>query len=220
MARFEGTRAARFGALALLASAGWAWPAGGALAAAPSFDCGADTLMTERAICASDELAALDRDLNRVYVGAMTALGGPDKAALRGEQHAWIKRRNTCLADETCIADYYRDRIAYLERIREPTRSVPTPRRGAPGGPQPAVAVPAAATSLGGTVRNVPGGGGIPLAVLKVGETITIMRTTDQTVAGHGWFFVRYEGGEGYMWGGDLCTAEAGMPGVRKTCPQ
>ncbi|WP_192355771.1 peptidoglycan-binding protein [Mesorhizobium mediterraneum] len=87
-------------------------PAGQPLAgAAPAFDCRAVSQAAEGAICASPELAALDRQLGDAYAAA--ANSNPAAATLlQSAHHEWIEQRNSCGADTACIATAYRGRIA------------------------------------------------------------------------------------------------------------
>jgi len=91
-----------------------------AAASDPSFDCTKADGAAEEAVCKSDDLAALDRELARLYP---LALKGPHltadrRATLRAMQRGWIKGRNDCWkagpALETCVADEYVRRIAAI----------------------------------------------------------------------------------------------------------
>lgn len=76
-------------------------------------DCEAALTPTEGAICESPKLRKLDRDLRKLYRVALS-ISGDDEANLRSEHNAWIAERNTCLEDETCIAELYRERLNVL----------------------------------------------------------------------------------------------------------
>lgn len=90
----------------------------------PSFDCARAETAATQAVCADPALAALDRELNRLYglaAGDPTA-GSEALATLRAMQRGWIKGRDECWkADDLrpCIRDAYAIRIAEL-------RSLPT----------------------------------------------------------------------------------------------
>ena len=92
------------------------------LAAEPSFDCAAAGSEVETAICAEDGLAALDRELARLYFLALNDpdLDGENRSTLEATQRGWIKGRDDCWkADaglESCIAAEYALRI---HEIRE-----------------------------------------------------------------------------------------------------
>lgn len=91
-------------------------------AADPSFDCAAAGSEAETAICADAGLAALDRELARLYQLALSdpALDAEARATLQATQRGWIKGRDDCWkADaglEGCIAAEYALRI---HEIRE-----------------------------------------------------------------------------------------------------
>ena len=67
---------------------------------------------TEHTICANDELGKLDKKLASVY-GAVKA-DGKDKT-----QRAWLKQRNRCKSDVTCIRQAYEERIEQLNSQKE-----------------------------------------------------------------------------------------------------
>jgi uncharacterized protein YecT (DUF1311 family) len=84
----------------------------------PSFDCGAATLRVEKMVCASDELAALDRQLAVSFQNAM-AVAGTEAAALRQDQISWINQVNTSCADPQCIGEALHDRTKVLDAVTE-----------------------------------------------------------------------------------------------------
>jgi uncharacterized protein len=97
------------------------WIPGLGLAAEPSFDCAAAGSDAETAICADAGLAALDRELARLYGLALADadLDAERRASLQATQRGWIKGRDDCWkADdfEACIAAAYALRI---HEIRE-----------------------------------------------------------------------------------------------------
>lgn len=71
-----------------------------ATAAEASFDCTRASLPTERAICSSDELRALDRTLDEKYRAVLAEMDAGRRQALIKDQRAWLKHRNEC-----CTAD-------------------------------------------------------------------------------------------------------------------
>lgn len=95
-------------AAALLILAGLGTPA----ASAQSFDCSRASLATEQAICASVELGQLDEQMASLYFGMPTDM----RETMRKSQLDWLRRRNRCGFDETCIADAYRSRIQVLSQ--------------------------------------------------------------------------------------------------------
>jgi uncharacterized protein len=71
--------------------------------------CSANNLnSTERAICSSSELGALDKQIMHLYGQAKAH--GYDRGQLN-----WLRRRNSCGGDKACIAESYRSRISVLE---------------------------------------------------------------------------------------------------------
>lgn len=81
----------------------------------PSFDCAGTTGEIEELVCASSDLAALDREMAHIYALARTA-GDPNLAPF---QRGWIKGRNDCWKAETpavCAEDAYVLRIDELRR--------------------------------------------------------------------------------------------------------
>ena len=88
-----------------------------ALAAPPSFDCDKVSSTIERLICMDEELAAMDRELSKVYAQSQrrSAKRGQE---LLGEQALWIRARNDCWRSREqvrCVRDSYRARIAELQ---------------------------------------------------------------------------------------------------------
>lgn len=121
------------GILALLAQ--------GALAADPSFDCAKAESSAEEAVCASDGLASMDRELARLY---LLAVSEPDLSEdrlreLKGTQRGWIKGRDDCwkssLGLEACVAAEYAFRIMDIRTGYAVSRTVD----GASDGPYPYV---------------------------------------------------------------------------------
>lgn len=88
---------------------------------APSFDCAHASALDERTICASEALSASDRRLAVVYSWALAvAPPGARRAAVKGDQVAWLKRRRACAREagtEACLEALYRGRVRALERL-------------------------------------------------------------------------------------------------------
>ena len=85
---------------------------------ATSFDCKKAATSIEHSICASPELSQLDEDLGDAYLFASQVV--PHPATLRGEQRAWLKRRNKCMNGRhpcSTLAEMYRARISELSKI-------------------------------------------------------------------------------------------------------
>ena len=84
----------------------------------PSFDCDKASTPTEYAICASDDLSALDRKLSAAYKAVKGGLEKGSEAAmtLGPEQRQWNKERSsTCGGDVACLSRMYRERILAVD---------------------------------------------------------------------------------------------------------
>lgn len=66
---------------------------------------------TERAICASDALSALDIRLEAAFKARRASLSAAGRDGLLAAQRAWLRDRNSCGAGEACL------RAAYILRI-------------------------------------------------------------------------------------------------------
>jgi uncharacterized protein YecT (DUF1311 family) len=62
--------------------------------AQPSFDCAKAKTETEKAICASPELAAADAAMNKAFTALAKSIAPEQQAALRRDQIDWIKSRD------------------------------------------------------------------------------------------------------------------------------
>ncbi|MBB1595873.1 hypothetical protein A9973_17520 [Achromobacter sp. UMC46] len=105
---------------ALLALAPFASPV-----LAAGMNCTLAKTPTERAICADAGLLRQDSDLSAAYAKLSAAL--PDgRAALRQDQRDWLRARNGCGADASCIRDQYLLRLSALQdMLRRATAYVP-----------------------------------------------------------------------------------------------
>jgi uncharacterized protein YecT (DUF1311 family) len=92
------------------------------LAAGPSFDCARARTVIERTICATPELAALDREEARIY-GIARLVPQADRAALLERQRDFLEARNACPQSaaplDECIRDSYLGDIGELRRVSE-----------------------------------------------------------------------------------------------------
>ena len=95
--------------------------------AGPSFSCGGALNSTERAICASSSLSALDRQMAGGFQLAVKnitseAVGGTlaDVQKFREEQKAFLRRRDNCGSSSACIAAAYRQRLTVLDDMNQP----------------------------------------------------------------------------------------------------
>lgn len=101
----------------------------------PSFDCARAGSWAEQAICASDELADLDRAVAARYAGLLAEIRSrPLREAIERDQRAWLSTRDACESATDagdCIRDHLQerrlqldlDRLAWLgPRLVEPPR--------------------------------------------------------------------------------------------------
>jgi len=83
------------------------------LASAASFDCNKASALTEKAICATSQLSALDDQMAQAFKDALATAG--DRSALTASQRLWLRRdRNACQDDTVCLRQVYMKRIADL----------------------------------------------------------------------------------------------------------
>ena len=84
----------------------------------PSFSCSAASMASEHAICADEELAALDRGIADAYAEALRRNHGDARAKLVMSQRAWVRRRDAdCGDDIACLKATMDERSAQLERL-------------------------------------------------------------------------------------------------------
>jgi uncharacterized protein/heat shock protein HslJ len=84
----------------------------------PAFDCARAGGEVEEVICADQELAALDRELDRLYERAVRSYPAEELRGLKAFQRGWIKGRNECWkADDLreCVLAEYQLRITELQ---------------------------------------------------------------------------------------------------------
>ncbi|HBS50041.1 MAG TPA: hypothetical protein DEA05_08130 [Rhodobacteraceae bacterium] len=107
-----------------------------ALDEGPTFDCADPASQAEEAVCASPDLAALDRELARLYDLAVQdpALSGERLDELRAMQRGWIKGRDACWSSDlglpTCVRNAYALRIHGLRGRYDGARAEPGPSTG------------------------------------------------------------------------------------------
>jgi uncharacterized protein len=78
----------------------------------------------EVAICADEELRALDRSLREAYVKALGRVDRDGLKALQKDQKAFLDERAMVFENRTMpFADYLRNRLAFLQRIENPAWS-------------------------------------------------------------------------------------------------
>lgn len=80
----------------------------------PSFSCGAARKPAERTICASPELATMDRQVADLYARLRTAGTPAQREALRADQIRWMAKRDACRTNAACIETRMKERRAAL----------------------------------------------------------------------------------------------------------
>ncbi|MBK3733169.1 uncharacterized protein DUF1311 [Azospirillum brasilense] len=95
-------------------------------AGAAGFPCSKAATPTEKAICADPALSALDGRLAASYRAALEQLSGasPEEgtagAAVKADQRAWLRDRDSCRADAACLRRAYDGRVAVLSFRNDP----------------------------------------------------------------------------------------------------
>ena len=84
----------------------------------PSFDCADVTSRVNRMICASPQLAALDRQLAARQAEVASQLDAEDRDDLEHSRTEFLGHKLQC-DDEDCIARAYDDRMAELDEIAD-----------------------------------------------------------------------------------------------------
>ncbi|MDR2209533.1 MAG: hypothetical protein LBE22_11245 [Azoarcus sp.] len=83
---------------------------------AAGFDCAKATSATEKAICTDNTLSRLDY----LLFFAWTRASGIDPVAMKASQLQWLKQRDACGADTSCLSARYKERLAVLVNIPLP----------------------------------------------------------------------------------------------------
>jgi uncharacterized protein len=71
----------------------------------------------EKTICLSKELAELDSETAEAYGSKTGTLKGTAKEKFRAEEKVFIKTRDFCQKDESCLIKAYKTRLAELKKI-------------------------------------------------------------------------------------------------------
>jgi len=88
----------------------WSLPAN-----AQSFSCAMAAQPAEFAICNDENLVILDEKLGEVFASKfINASTSPARQAVTKEHNEWMKQRNACGTDFTCLNLKYQDRIKVL----------------------------------------------------------------------------------------------------------
>jgi len=87
-----------------------------AAAARPSFNCRYARSRSEKMVCSSDRLAALDRAMSSQFYSAMAGAGHGTRAELRRTRDRFLAYRDRC-ESEACIAGAYQGRMREIDDI-------------------------------------------------------------------------------------------------------
>jgi len=81
----------------------------------PSFDCRKATSLSEKTVCANEDLSRLDFELGRTWKTLLDDfIDSAQKSRMRSEQRAWITSRERCGDNGNCIGKLYRDQLSTL----------------------------------------------------------------------------------------------------------
>jgi uncharacterized protein len=84
-------------------------------AAAQEFDCRKAEYTSERTICRSDDLSALDEQMSGLYSELMRAYSSKwQRNDLKGYQRQFLEARDSCGHDTQCLRGAYLDQISVL----------------------------------------------------------------------------------------------------------
>jgi uncharacterized protein YecT (DUF1311 family) len=86
----------------------------------PSFDCRHAATKPEKAICASVDLAAMDRSLAAAYGRALAFFNDvnpPQATRLRRDQRRWLAGRAACGSVSECLIQQYSQRISAIVEL-------------------------------------------------------------------------------------------------------
>jgi uncharacterized protein YecT (DUF1311 family) len=84
----------------------------------PSFNCAQNRGRSEQAICSSRRLSQLDVDLSQIFTLLYGRFSSEQGVALRNSQREWLKTRNACGEDTSCLENLYISRIQQLRGLR------------------------------------------------------------------------------------------------------
>ena len=81
----------------------------------PSFDCARAAAPSEREICANPPLAQLDSQVASAFAAAKARAPAQQQAKVEAEQLEWLRRRNACGADASCLERMIGGRLGQLQ---------------------------------------------------------------------------------------------------------
>ena len=82
--------------------------------AAQSFSCSGNLTATERAICSHSRLRSWDTRVTALYFQIDSTAGAAARARNIRDQRAFVRRRNACGSNRTCIFAAYDDRYEQM----------------------------------------------------------------------------------------------------------
>jgi len=85
---------------------------------ASSFDCASAASPTEKTICTDSYISSLDEKLGVLWPQTLAKVADPK--ALKADQRQWLKQRNQCSADVSCLRRQYLMRLKALEFMTRP----------------------------------------------------------------------------------------------------
>lgn len=91
-------------------------PTDNRVAASPSFNCRYARSRSERMVCGSEWLAALDRTMSSQFYSALSRGDERTRTELRRSRDRFLARRDRC-GDEDCVARAYRERMDEIAQI-------------------------------------------------------------------------------------------------------
>jgi uncharacterized protein len=85
---------------------------------ADPIDCNAPVGQDEAAVCKSDDLRAMDGELDRAYRAARVRWTASMSNSVKAMQEDWINERRKCGADEKCLMNRMVEQIKALDAMR------------------------------------------------------------------------------------------------------
>jgi uncharacterized protein len=86
----------------------------GQSAQAASFDCNKAVAADEKAICTDPQLNDADVEMSVLYTQLKPLLGMGARGDLDDAQLVWLKQREACAGDRSCLSKAYMERILQL----------------------------------------------------------------------------------------------------------
>jgi uncharacterized protein len=81
---------------------------------AASFDCAKAQTADEKAVCADRALNDHDVEMSVLYTQLKPLLGMGSRGDMEDAQVAWLKRREGCGSDRSCLSKAYEERLLQL----------------------------------------------------------------------------------------------------------